>query len=79
MKTPQEKYLNDPCYKRLVDIFENQIHQANFTPSEIREASILACINYELNRRIPHSIIVNKEASNALDMLNKFLHTQQKE
>ena len=47
MKTPREKYQNDPNYHALVDILCAQIHMAKFTPSELREAAILACILYE--------------------------------
>ena len=36
LKTPEEKYTNDPMYKRLVDAMESMIHQAEFAPSELR-------------------------------------------
>lgn len=49
MKTPREKYQNDPEYNRLVKMLEGFIHHARFTPSELREACILACINYEMS------------------------------
>ena len=48
MKTPREKYMNDPEYHHLVVMLEQFIERARFTPSELREASILACINYEM-------------------------------
>ena len=44
MKTPNEKYENDNAYRQLVDVLTALIHQAEFTPSEIREACMLACI-----------------------------------
>jgi hypothetical protein len=47
MKTPAEKYENDIHYHGLVDYMVSIIHQAQFTPSEIREAAIFACIKYE--------------------------------
>lgn len=47
MKTPQEKYFNDLQYKQLVDMLHHCINQAQFTPSEIREAAMLAAIHYE--------------------------------
>lgn len=51
MKTPNEKYTNDPSYRQLVDTLTTLIYQAEFTPSEIREACMLACILHEQYRR----------------------------
>lgn len=48
MKTPREKYMNDPEYHRLVDMLEQFVEAARFSPSELREACVLACINYEM-------------------------------
>lgn len=48
MKTPREKYMNDPDYHNLVNTLEQLIEQAGFTPSELREACVLASINYEM-------------------------------
>ena len=47
MKTPREKYQNDPTYRAIVDVMCAHIHAAKFTPSEMREAVLLACILYE--------------------------------
>ena len=43
------KYMTDSKFKNLVDLFESYLHHADFTPSEIREASMLASINYEMS------------------------------
>ena len=56
MKTPEEKYLHDPQYRQIVDKIENLLHQEQFTPSEIREMAMLACIRYEM-RRPPRPIM----------------------
>jgi hypothetical protein len=48
MKSPKDKYENDVNYKSLVDVMEEHIHQGKFTPSEMREAAVLASIHYEL-------------------------------
>jgi len=48
MKTPKEKYMNDPEYHHLVQTLEGLIERARFTPSELREACVLASINYEM-------------------------------
>ena len=68
MKTPNEKYANDHNYRRMVDMLEALIHQSEFTPSEIREACMLACIRYEHYRRI-RPVVISAEAARAMDVL----------
>lgn len=50
LKTPREKYRNDPAYRQIVNTIEHCLEYGQFTPSEIREACMLACINYEMRR-----------------------------
>ena len=71
MKTPKEKYLNDPEYNHLVQILESLIEQARFTPSELREACILASINYEM-RHIRNKI--DPRVEGALKVLDRFIY-----
>lgn len=47
MKSPRDKYINDNTYKMLVDSMVHLIHNSTVTPSELREAAILAFILYE--------------------------------
>lgn len=56
MKTPKEKYMNDPEYNHLVNTLESLIERARFTPSELREACVLASINYEMKHIRDHHI-----------------------
>ena len=70
MKTPREKYMNDPEYHHLVTTLEHLIEQAHFTPSELREACILASINYEM-RHIRDQRI-DPKLENALMVLDDF-------
>jgi hypothetical protein len=37
-----ERYQTDPEFRALVDVLASQIYAARYTPTEIREASILA-------------------------------------
>ena len=71
MKSPREKYMNDPEYHHLVCMLEGLIEQARFTPSELREASILACINYEMRHIREHNI--DPRTENALVILDEFV------
>jgi len=52
-----EKYQNDPFFHKVVDMLEAMLHEAKLTPSEVREAAVLACINYELHRKMPYITI----------------------
>ena len=69
MKTPKEKYMNDPEYHNLVRTLEGLIEQARFTPSELREACLLASINYEMRHVRDRQI--NPEALHAMDVLER--------
>jgi hypothetical protein len=71
MKTPKEKYLNDPQYHHLVITLENLIESAQFTPSELREACILASINYEM--RHIRSITITPDLKNAFRVMEDFI------
>ncbi len=68
MKTPNEKYENDNNYRQLVDTLTALIQQAEFTPSEIREACMLACIRHEHYRRV-RPVVISAEAARAMDVL----------
>lgn len=74
MKTPKEKYLNDPQYHQLVSMLESMIERAQFTPSELREACILASINYEM--RHVREMKIDPRVMDALDTLDRFVETR---
>tara|TARA_Y100000815_G_C13265771_1_gene471050 strand:- start:147 stop:380 length:234 start_codon:yes stop_codon:yes gene_type:complete len=77
MKSPREKYMNDPEYHQLVHFLEGQIERARFTPSELREACILACINYEM-RHVRQSAI-DPRTEEALRILDDFTTRQRRQ
>lgn len=52
----RDRYLNDPMFHTLVDTMCAAIERAEFTPTEIREAAMLAQIIYE-ERRPPRPIV----------------------
>ena len=76
MKTPKEKYLNDPEYHHLVSTLESLIESAQFTPSELREACILASINYEMRHVRDYKI--DPRMRDALKVLDRFVYEPKK-
>jgi hypothetical protein len=70
MKTPREKYMNDPEYHQLVLMLENFIERAQFTPSELREAAMLASINYEM--RHVRQYTIDPRTEEAFRVLDEF-------
>jgi len=70
LKSPKDKYMNDPEYHHLVDTLERMIEGAKFTPSELREACVLASINYEM-RHVRHNII-DPQITEAFTILDRF-------
>lgn len=52
------RYLNDPAFHALVSTLQNCIESAQFTPTEIREAAMLAQILYE--ERHPRPIVFTR-------------------
>jgi hypothetical protein len=71
-KSPREKYMNDPEYHHLVCTLEQMIEQARFTPSELREACVLASINYEM--RHIREVKIDPELRDALRTLDIWSH-----
>lgn len=45
--TPQERYERDPQFRTLVDTLHAAIQRCQYTPTEIREAAMLAAIHYD--------------------------------
>lgn len=78
MKTPREKYINDSLYRNLVDLMVNQMHQCNYTPSEMREAAVSACIIYEEHRIRPMVIPIPKDVESALDTIHEWTTSGEK-
>ena len=71
MKSPREKFLNDPRYHELVLMLESMIERAQFTPSELREACVLASINYEMRHlRDQH---IDPRLDDAFKVLDQFV------
>ena len=62
--TAQERYQTDPQFRTLVEMMYKAIISAKFTPTEMREAAILASIKYEMS--MPHPSILKFEMFNSV-------------
>lgn len=72
MMTLKERYQNDNHFHALVDMMVAHIQQAQFTPSEMREAAILASIIYE-EHNIVHQRFIEVDLEVALRTIRKRL------
>jgi hypothetical protein len=69
--------MTDPQLHALVDMFTVQLRQANFTPSEIREAAMLACIKFEMES-VRYLYVIPKPAEDAIEELRRFVQYEEK-
>lgn len=65
MKGIRERYQNDPAFRMLVNYLEEFIHKGQYTPTELREAAILAHIRYSEYSRVP--IVMNQTLQQFLE------------
>jgi len=64
--TPEDRYMRDPVFHHFVDAVEQLLHQAQMTPTEVREATMLACIHYDLRHvRRPIFRVMDEEERDA--------------
>ena len=72
--TPNYRYTHDPEFKQLTDLLESFIRRCDFTPSEVRQAAMLACINYEMMRtdRRYYKLTIPENAENAISILEEW-------
>jgi hypothetical protein len=73
MKTPRDKYQSDNQFKALVDTMVGYIRNCDFSPSEMREAAMLASIIYEEYRMNYNPAIVNSKMEKALREIHNYL------
>ncbi len=73
MRSPKDKYMNDPKYHHFVQLMEDLIERADFTPSELREMCILACIHYEMRHVRERAIEMDRRVTNAFLVLEEYV------
>ncbi len=52
----ERRYYDDLAFRHLVDVIESCVNSMQLTPSEVREASMLACLHHEMRRTKPIEI-----------------------
>lgn len=57
----QGRYMRDPNFRSLVDMMHIVIRKGEFTPSELRDAAILAATHYEIHSKRAREYIFSKE------------------
>ena len=53
LRSPRQRYEGDPIFKSLVDAMVAYIEQAEFTPSELRQAATYASIRHAMRSSEP--------------------------
>ncbi len=69
-----ERYERDPVFRNLVDVIGSMLEQdqgRTFTPTEVREAAMLACIRYEAIHIRPFLVDASK-ASGEMRAMDDF-------
>lgn len=64
--SPEARHQRDPQFAFLVDFLTQQIVASNYTPTELREAAILASIRYETRHARP-SYLMEGESLTRVD------------
>jgi len=78
MLTARERYQTDAHFQALVNMMVEHIKRHNYTPSEMREASILASIIYE-EQNIYQFAIIDPTVENALRVIRGKIEDFEKE
>jgi hypothetical protein len=68
----QERYYNDANFRALTDMLAAYIYKADYTPSEVREAAMLACIKIEMES-VRYLEIIPRPTEEAIEELRRFV------
>ena len=68
----QERYRNDAHFHNLTDTLAAAIYRGDFTPTEVREAAMLACIKIEMET-VKYMAIIPKRTEEAIEELRRFM------
>jgi hypothetical protein len=59
--TPAERYRRDAEFRTVVDMLQAALSRSQYTPTELREAVILACSIHEARRLPPQYLLPPEE------------------
>lgn len=76
---PEYRYRTDATFHTLVDSLEALLIHAHLTPSEIREAAMLAAIHHEERSRRREDFVKRDRAQTALEVLETDAANQARE
>jgi len=71
LKSPRDRYHNDPQFAALVDLLRAHMVSCDFTPSEVRLAAMIASIMQEEYRTRHSAFRFHPSVEKAFDMLEK--------
>jgi len=71
MKTMRDRYYSDQAFRALVNMMVAHIQDCHYTPSEMREAAIMACIIYEEHNMRDMIFPIEPEIEEALRIIRK--------
>lgn len=71
MKTMRDRYQHDAAFKALVDMMVAHIQDCKYTPSEMREAAILASIMYEEHNVRYMPFLIEQDLEKALRTIRR--------
>jgi hypothetical protein len=63
--TPEERYERDPMFHSLVNALRFHIKKMELTPTEVREAAVLACYFHEMEE-VPRRVMCYTEIRDRL-------------
>lgn len=70
---PDERYRRDPAFKQLVDMLYMFFKKAEFSPTELREAVMLAQIKYEQHQS-PRPIFFSTQLLQEMGLKKQYNH-----
>jgi hypothetical protein len=60
MMTPRERYERDAVFAALVDFMRRGVREMHYTPTEVREAAVLAVYLEECERSVPRTFALRQ-------------------